>query len=1008
VTSIRALDPSLRISQYGHNAWRVQDGVINAGVAITQTSDGYIWFAGSGGLVRFDGVNFVPWSPPKGQSLPSAGFSFLLGSRDGSLWIGTPGGLSRWRDGQLQNYTNHGEHTGIAAIIEDHAGTIWVTRYRIPTGNGPLCRVEGKELRCFGKADGIPVKYGQGLAEDNQGDLWFGSSVLCQWRPGSSANMYLVDELKGQAASDGVIDVAIGTPGSVWAAIDGVGPRLGVRHSNGGKWASYVVPGFDGAKVRSHTLFVDRNKSLWIGTENNGMYHIRNGVADHFGSSDGLSGNSVFSIYEDHEGNLWVVTDGGIDVFRETPVISFSMREGLSASDLRSIVATRDNSVLIGNQGALDILRRGRISSISVNRGLPGQNVEAMFEDHTGLLWLGIDDRLMIWDHGQFREVKRPDGRSVRDGSVFLAITEDVEHNIWALTFAGNLLRIADGTVREAIPLDSNISRPRYLANDREGGVWISSLSGSLTHYQSGHFQTISFGNREHPFSTYGLFVDSDNSVLIPTARGLFRWKDGRINVLDIRNGLPCDLIYSGVIDNHGSLWLYTACGLLRIEASELAKWRESPESHVAVRVFDALDGAQPGLHSTLQPKSSKGPDGRLWFISGLLAQTIDPDRLHSNSIPAPVHIEEVVAEHKKYEPQENLRLPALTRELEIDYTALSFSVPRKVRFRYRLEGNDSHWEEPGTRRQAFYSDLGPGKYRFRVVACNNDGLWNNVGATLDFSIAPAWYQTYMFRALCIVTGVFFVWVAYRLRVRQISRAINARFDERLVERTRLARELHDTLLQTIQGSKMVADDALDQSTDSVRMRRAMERLSEWLGQSMQEVRTALNSLRTSTTQGNDLAEGLERATEDCLGKGHMKVSFSVIGTAREMHPIVRDEIYRIGYESIHNACMHANGSRLEVELTYARDLIMRVKDDGVGIDRVVAEKGREGHFGLQGMRERATRIGATFTLVSSATFGTEITLLVPGGAIFQRQTSAPIKKVRRFFRGFRKTSRLD
>jgi signal transduction histidine kinase len=272
----------------------------------------------------------------------------------------------------------------------------------------------------------------------------------------------------------------------------------------------------------------------------------------------------------------------------------------------------------------------------------------------------------------------------------------------------------------------------------------------------------------------------------------------------------------------------------------------------------------------------------------------------------------------------------------------------------------------------------------------------------LDFSVAPAWYQTNWFRILCVVSGFLIAWAIYRLRVLQISRALGARFDERLAERTRLARDLHDTFLQTIQGSKLVADDALDPATDPIRMRRAMEQLSVWLGRATQEGRAALNSLRTGTTQTNDLAEGLRRATEDGLIPSSMAVAFSVVGDAREMHPIVRDEIYRIGYEAIRNACMHSGASRLEVELRYADGLALRVSDNGVGLDPAIADRGKAGHFGLQGMRERAARIGAKFTFESSSNRGTEITLIVPGGTIFRKMM--PVrrslsKRIRTFLR---------
>jgi signal transduction histidine kinase len=251
--------------------------------------------------------------------------------------------------------------------------------------------------------------------------------------------------------------------------------------------------------------------------------------------------------------------------------------------------------------------------------------------------------------------------------------------------------------------------------------------------------------------------------------------------------------------------------------------------------------------------------------------------------------------------------------------------------------------------------------------------------------LAPAFYQRIWFRILCVVSGFFIVWAIYRLRVLKISRAIGSRFDERLAERTRMARDLHDTFLQTIQGSKLVADDALEPSADPIRMRRAMEQLSLWLGTATQEGQAALNSLRTATTQTNDLAEALRRVTEDGLIPRALAVTFSVVGDARDMHPIVRDEIYRIGYEAIRNACTHSGASRLEIELRYARDLTLRVDDNGTGIDPAIADRGKNGHFGLQGMRERAARIGGKLTLVSSSNSGTEIKLVVPGRIIFRK-----------------------
>jgi signal transduction histidine kinase len=329
--------------------------------------------------------------------------------------------------------------------------------------------------------------------------------------------------------------------------------------------------------------------------------------------------------------------------------------------------------------------------------------------------------------------------------------------------------------------------------------------------------------------------------------------------------------------------------------------------------------------------------------------------------------------------------------------------APQKVRFRYKLEGRDASWQDPGIRRQAFYTDLPPGKYTFRVIACNNDGVWNEEGATFNFAVSPAWYQTNRFLVLCLFTTILIFWALYRLRVRQVARTIGARFDERLAERTRLAREIHDTLVQTIQGSKMVADDALDEATDFPRMRQAMERLSVWLGQATEEGRAALNSLRTSTTQTNDLAESFRRALNECRNQGFPDTVFVAEGKATEMHPIVRDEIYRIGYEAIRNACQHAEATRLEVHISYSRDFSLRIADDGKGIVPAVVAQGKDGHYGLQGMRERSVRIGGKLSLKTSANAGTNIELIVPGRIVFLAQRSGwltPLTRIKGIFHG--------
>jgi signal transduction histidine kinase len=435
-----------------------------------------------------------------------------------------------------------------------------------------------------------------------------------------------------------------------------------------------------------------------------------------------------------------------------------------------------------------------------------------------------------------------------------------------------------------------------------------------------------------------------------------------------------------------GDLWLCESRGLIYIPSSEVRKVLDEPSSRIIeYRVFDSLDGL-PGAFRDDQtfPTEIQATDGHIWFVTTNGIAWIDPKNIRKNLLPPPVVIRSVSANGKQYSSWVNLKLPALTRDLHIGYAGLSLSIPERVRYRYKLEGADKDWQDPGTRREAIYNSLPPGSYRFRVIACNNDGVWNEEGATLDFTISAAWYQTRLFFTCCVLAGGLLIWVLYRIRMRQMARQLKLRFDEIVAERTRIARDLHDTLVQTIQGSKMVVEDGLKASADPDRMHHALERSSLFLEQATQEARAALNSLRLSAVETNDLADAFGRALEDCRRQGNVDVSLSVLGHKKDLHPVVRDEVYRIGYEAIRNACRHSHGSRLNVELIYSQDLTLRVADNGVGIDPMSAERGREGHYGIQGMRERAERIAAKLTIMSTTGSGTQVTVLVPGRIIFR------------------------
>ena len=399
----------------------------------------------------------------------------------------------------------------------------------------------------------------------------------------------------------------------------------------------------------------------------------------------------------------------------------------------------------------------------------------------------------------------------------------------------------------------------------------------------------------------------------------------------------------------------------------------------------DSSAARAPGDPERSSPTHAAG----FWLATDDGLSVADPSHVMTAGSVAPLRIDSIAADATVLRAAPGLTLSSSHRGVVFSYTAVSLAFPERVRYRYHLDGFDREWSVPSTEQTARYTNLGPGHYVFRVVAFDRNGQWQTTEQTVALDISPAIWQTLWFRTSMLLIAVAAAWGGYRLHVRKVSRAMSARFDERLAERTRVAQEIHDTFLQTVQGSKMVADHALKDPADHVRMLRAVEQLSVWLERATEEGRAALHSLRTSTTERNNLDEALRRATDECRGFSRAEITMSVNGESKEMHPILRDEIYRIGYEAMRNACVHSGAQRVEVRLDYADDVTLRIRDNGSGIDATTIEHGKDGHFGLRGMRERAERIGGHLTLASSAGSGTVVTLVVPGSVASRRAPRA-------------------
>jgi signal transduction histidine kinase len=403
----------------------------------------------------------------------------------------------------------------------------------------------------------------------------------------------------------------------------------------------------------------------------------------------------------------------------------------------------------------------------------------------------------------------------------------------------------------------------------------------------------------------------------------------------------------------------------------------------VQARVLDRLDGAQP--NPPYFNPAARSPDGRVWFANGQVVQMVDPSRLRARALPAATHIDALVVDRREIAAKGDVQIPPRPRDLQIDYTSPTFTAAQQVRFRYRLDPLDSDWRDVGARRQAFYTDLSPGSYVFRVSAANGDGIWNEKPTALAFSVAPAWFETTWIRTLGVVGFAALLWGLYLLRVRQLRERFVLTLEARVAERTRIARDLHDTLLQSFHGLLLRFQTVFELMPNRPGEARAM------LGNAIDQAATAISdgrdavqALRTSVTESNNLAAAIRSLGDELRvqhgAEANVAMRVDVRGVTRPLHPIVRDETFRIAGEALRNALRHAGATQVEVEVTYDRQhLRVRVRDDGKGIDpQVLREQGRQGHFGLAGMRERAAVVGGRLTVWSALDSGTEIELTVP------------------------------
>lgn len=760
------VEPSLTFSfesaplpQYAHSSWTVRDGYqLGLVFAITQTPDGYLWLGSDRGLFRFDGVRFSRWLPPAGQELPDYPYALLV-SRAGTLWIGTFGGLASWDGSKLTDYP---ELKGgfVTSLIEDHEGTVWAG---VLGKEGRLCAIRAGRAQC----DKPEVGFGQfvwSLVEDDDGVLWAGAeSGLWRWRPGPPRRY----DAHGRLA-----DLITTTDGQLLVGMRGGGlKRLADEKIQAFAIRNAANPRevLADSSVKTNKLLRDREGGIWIGTDGLGLIHVKDGKAEGVARSSGLSGNIACALFEDREGNIWFSSDKGLDRFRKQFISTLSVQSDETTDVTKSVLAAADGSMWVSTFDGITRWKDGLPARIGQQSPLLDGGGQSLFQDSAGRIWVSTYGGLAYLQEDALVPVAGQPGNEVA------SMSGDEAGNLW-LSGPRGLAHFHGDKHLATVPW-SQLGRrqqAKVLIADH-GGVWMSFWQdGGVLFFKDGAVRA-AFDSRMGLGAGHvsGLRLDSQHALWAATEEGgLSRIKDGRVQTLTTRNGLPCNAIHWSTEDTQGNTWLYAACGLLRVLRDDLDAWVADPSHAVKVNRWGASDGIpiRPVTPAYFNPPVAKAPDGKLWMVAGEGVQVIDPQNLPFNAIPPPVYVEQVAADRNPYAVAEGLRLPPLVRDVTIAFTAVSLSDPQDVQFRYRLEGHDAEWQEAGNRRQAYYTNLSPGSYRFLVTASNNSGVWNEKGAQLAFSIAPAFYQTAWFRLACVALLLAIAWGALQMRTRRLRR----------------------------------------------------------------------------------------------------------------------------------------------------------------------------------------------------------------------------------------------
>ncbi len=969
---------------FHHTSWSGLGAVFD----LKQSSEGYLWLTTSKGVLRFDGVRFQSVEEVTRGAVHDSEIDSVFLSSSGGLWLTTQGaGLLRWKDGRLTAFPDRRctPTRKQGKILEAPDGSLWVQ------ASAGLFHLRGSVCEQAGVEQAYPGGFPAGMLIDSDGTLWIkrqtgpllflprGQSKfrVSQYGEGASTSY-------GERTATSYAFLHEAADGSIWLSDDQGLRRVASKLS--------APPFSPPAKSKATAQFGDftfaPDGSLWAVTGKGvkrfdhvdqwpAPVAMESAHGEIFTPEQGLSSDAVWKVLIDREG-AWVATNSGLDRLRRAALTVVGLPH---APEHEWGVAAGDHgSVWTGNSSLplLHIAADGAITRIPGTR-----QTLTLQRDHTGTIWSGGAGDYHLWHSSGdgFSPLHYPDEKL--NSVVFVAV--DRNHDPWVTTTGGHAYHLSQGTWSDQT--DALGKKPGVMGamvDDQSGNVWFA-FSNKVVEWDGSTYHRFSFPDGQRGVSENTMSVRGDH-VWLGGAGGVQLFTRGAFYLMHWKDrALPGRV--SGVVETEsGDLWVNGFSGISHVSAADLKTWIHDPAYAVSAERLDDLDGL-PGLSEETTPGPSvvEGPDGRLWFATTRGIAWLDPAAFEKNRdrIPPAVVISGVVSNGKTYADADAFTLPAHTENLEIDYAALSLSIPERVLFRYRLDGVDADWQDVGTRRQAFYTKLRPGHYQFHVIACNNDGVWNESGAALDLDIAPAFYQTIWFQVLCWASGAGMVCLLYLRRLRQATAQMHGRLEERLAERTRIARELHDTLLQSFQGL-MLRFQLVDQLLPPGRAKDELERALERGDQAIAEGRDAVHALRSSTVITNDLAQSVKALGDELAADNPASFHLVLEGQPRELHPIPRDEVYRIAREALQNAFNHARAQEIEVEITYGpRMLRVRIRDDGNGIAEDVLKAGRSGHYGLPGMRERATQIGAKLSIWSGLGSGTEIELTVPGSIAY-------------------------